>query len=99
MTERTTTCPICGKGTLADIAYNEGKSSSDDLQQQPTSRQVDVYTCGHQVEGARLETADERLDVERRTSEETTETPSEDTPEQRRGSGHIVRKVDGVGQS
>jgi hypothetical protein len=71
MSDRTTTCPICGQGTLAHIAYDEGRTPSEDLQQQPTSRQVDVYTCGHQVEGARLETADDRLDVERRTSEET----------------------------
>jgi hypothetical protein len=31
-----------------------------------------LFTCGHKVEGARLQTADaERLDVERRPSEET----------------------------
>jgi hypothetical protein len=73
MSDRPTTCPICGNGTLADIAYNDGKAPDEDLQQQPESRQLDVYTCGHQVPGARLEAADERLDVERRTSEETAE--------------------------
>jgi hypothetical protein len=42
---------------------------------------VDTYTCGHEVERAPLETADtERLDVEQRTSEETTSpTPEEGT--------------------
>jgi hypothetical protein len=72
-TERPTTCPICGKGTLMDIEYNDGRTPEEDLQQQPGSRQLDVYTCGHEVSGAKLETADDRLDVERRTSEETAE--------------------------
>jgi hypothetical protein len=58
-----TTCPICGEGTLRTIDFGE---------QQPESRQVQTFTCGHEVEGARLQTADgDRLDVERRTSEET----------------------------
>ncbi|HET9671453.1 MAG TPA: hypothetical protein VFQ40_01225 [Actinomycetota bacterium] len=60
-------CPVCGAGTLADIDFG-----GDALFQDPTSRQVDVYTCGHEVERASLESADaDRLDVERRTSEET----------------------------
>jgi hypothetical protein len=60
-------CPICGKGTLADIDFG-----GEDLVQDPESRQVDVYTCGHEVERAPLEVADsDRLDVERRSSEET----------------------------
>lgn len=62
-------CPVCGVGTLADIDFG-----GDDLFQDPSSRQVDVYTCGHEVESASLESADaDRLDVERRTSEETAE--------------------------
>jgi hypothetical protein len=60
---RSTTCPVCGEGTLATIGFGE---------QQPESRQVQTFTCGHEVEGARLQTADaDQLDVERRTSEET----------------------------
>jgi hypothetical protein len=66
-------CPVCGRGTLADIDFG-----GDELFQDPTSRQVDAYTCGHEVERARLDTADaDRLDVERRSSEET----AEPTPE------------------
>jgi hypothetical protein len=58
-----TTCPVCGKGTLSTIDFGD---------QQPDSRQVQTFTCGHEVEGARLQTADaDRLDAERRTSEET----------------------------
>jgi len=57
-----TTWPICGEGTLRTIDFGG---------QQPESRQMETFTCGHEVEGAKLETADaDRLDVERRTSEE-----------------------------
>jgi hypothetical protein len=57
------TCPICGDGTLGAIDFGD---------QQPERRQVQTFSCGHEVEGARLQTADaDRLDVERRTSEET----------------------------
>jgi hypothetical protein len=68
-------CPICGKGTLADIDFG-----GEDLVQDPESRQVDVYTCGHEVARAPLEVADaDRLDVERRSSAETaTPTPEDE---------------------
>jgi hypothetical protein len=65
-----TICPICGKGTLITIDFGE---------QQPESRQVQTFTCGHEVEGARLQTADaEQLDVERRTSEEAAQPTNPD---------------------
>ena len=58
-----TICPICGKGALRTVSFGD---------QQPESRQVRSFTCGHEVEGDRLQTADaDRLDVERRESEET----------------------------
>jgi hypothetical protein len=74
-------CPICGEGTLADIDFG-----GEDLVQDPESRQVDVYTCGHEVARAPLEVADgDRLDVERRTSDETTApAPGEDGVTDRR---------------
>lgn len=57
-------CPVCGKGTLRQVDFGE--------QQQPDSREVQTFTCGHEVEGARLDTSDaDRLTVERRTSDET----------------------------
>ena len=74
--ERPTRCPICGRGTLADIAFDAQPAAQPDPdrpEQQPESRQVDVYTCGHEVRGAPLAAADEQLDVERRGSEETAE--------------------------
>jgi hypothetical protein len=56
-------CPICGVGTLRTIEFGE---------QRPESPEVQTFTCGHEVAGAKLETADpERLDVESRTSDET----------------------------
>jgi hypothetical protein len=58
-----TTCPICGNGTLRTIEFGE---------QQPESREVKTFTCGHEVEGPKLQTADaEQLDVERREAEDT----------------------------
>jgi hypothetical protein len=70
-------CPVCGKGVLADIDFG-----GDELFQDPESRQVDVFTCGHEVDRAPLEVADaDRLDVERRDSEEA----SAPTPDEERG--------------
>jgi hypothetical protein len=68
-------CPICGQGTLADIDFG-----GDENVQDTESRQVDTYTCGHEVARAPLEVADtERLDVEQRTSEDTAApTPDEE---------------------
>jgi hypothetical protein len=69
-------CPVCGLGVLADIDFG-----GDELFQDPESRQVDVFTCGHEVARAPLEVADaDRLDVERRSSEET----AAPTPDQER---------------
>jgi hypothetical protein len=64
-------CPVCGVGVLADINYDDAPASSPALQQQPESRQVDRYTCGHEVARAELESADRSLDVEQRQSDES----------------------------
>jgi hypothetical protein len=77
-TREETRCPVCGVGTLADIAYDAGEHVGPDPEQQPESRQIDTYTCGHQVRGAPLDAADDRLDVERRRSEETAPPPDPD---------------------
>jgi hypothetical protein len=68
-------CPVCGQGVIADIDFG-----GEELFQDPESRQVDVFTCGHEVARAPLEVADaDRLDVEQRTSEETAApTPDEE---------------------
>jgi hypothetical protein len=70
-------CPVCGRGIVRDIA-DDAEAESDDGRpfQDPTARQITEYTCGHRVEGPRLASADqERLDVERRTSDETADAP------------------------
>ena len=60
-------CPICGLGTLRDITYGEGTP-----RQEADSRELQQFTCGHEVVGAALSTADTtRLDVEQRHSDET----------------------------
>ena len=73
MNERPTRCPVCGKGTLADIAFDALAPTDREPEQQPESRQLDTYTCGHKVVGAPLEAADDHLDVERRASDEVAE--------------------------
>ncbi|HSL33117.1 MAG TPA: hypothetical protein VK871_05670 [Candidatus Limnocylindrales bacterium] len=47
------------------------------------SREVDVYSCGHEVVGESLARADEPLDVETRTSDEPVP-PTDTDPGSRR---------------
>jgi hypothetical protein len=62
-------CPVCGKGVLRHLGSEEA-----DRMQRPESLIVETYTCGHEVTTPPLATADaDRLDVERRASEETVE--------------------------
>jgi hypothetical protein len=72
-------CPVCGLGVVRDIAYDaEANDERGRPFQDPEARQIIEYTCGHSSEGPRLATADQdRLDVERRASEDTTD-PLED---------------------
>jgi hypothetical protein len=61
-------CPVCGEGVLRDLSYD----AASDEGQQPESRQIETFSCGHEVTGERLDRADtEALDVEQRMSEET----------------------------
>ena len=66
-------CPICQRGRLVVISYDEPERAQDpDLQQSSDSREVESYSCGHRVVGPSLATAaPDQLDVERRQSEET----------------------------
>ena len=62
-------CPICGRGVLIDLGFDADPPGEgpDVPQQQPDARQVERYSCGHEVLGAALSTADgDVLDVERR---------------------------------
>jgi hypothetical protein len=64
-------CPVCGIGVVANIAYDAQPDDNADLEQQPDSREIVTYDCGHEVVGQPLKRADESLDVERRDSDET----------------------------
>ena len=72
-------CPVCGKGDLVDITYRddpEVSPSTDEPMQTADSRQVESYSCGHEVTGPRLDrtaAGTEGLEVERRESDETIE--------------------------
>jgi hypothetical protein len=72
-------CPVCGKGDLVDITYRDDSEVSPDTDepiQTADSRQVESYSCGHEVTGPRLDrtaAGTEGLEVERRESDETIE--------------------------
>jgi hypothetical protein len=69
---RRTRCPVCGRGTLRDLAFDGGTGQLEGPPKQVAdSSEVDIYTCGHEVTRASLARADRSLDVERRESEET----------------------------
>ena len=61
-------CPVCGKGELVDLAFD---GTQGEPRQTADSREVDVYSCGHEVQGPSVATADaDILEVERRPSDE-----------------------------
>lgn len=73
-------CPECGRGVLVDITYREGAApdTAGDPMQVADSRQVETYSCGHEVEGPRLDSTaagTDELQAERRESDETVEPP------------------------
>ena len=66
------TAPARPIGCIARPRCTVGAVTVDFGDQQPESREVQSFTCGHEVEGGRLRTADaDGLDVERRESEDT----------------------------
>ena len=70
-------CPVCGKGVLVEVTFREGATGAEDEPiQTADTRQVETYSCGHEVLGPPLDrtaAGTDELDAERRTSEETTE--------------------------
>jgi hypothetical protein len=70
-------CPECGKGDLIDVTFREGgEGAEDEPIQTAEARQVESYSCGHEVTGPRLDSTasgTRELQVERRSSEDTTE--------------------------
>jgi hypothetical protein len=72
--ERPGRCPTCGRGRLADVSFDvDPRDASADGSQEAESRQLETYSCGHEVLGPMLSTADQHaMTVERRTSEDST---------------------------
>jgi hypothetical protein len=72
-------CPVCGQGDLVDVTFREGAAGADgEPIQTADTRQVESYSCGHEVPGPQLDktaSGTGELDAERRTSEETTDPP------------------------
>jgi hypothetical protein len=67
-------CSICGEGVLQHLGTEEAGEMQD-----ASSSIIETYSCGHEVTEAALATADaDRLEVERRSSEETVEEPLEE---------------------
>jgi len=67
-------CPICGIGVVADIAFDRDPSrlDGDTPHQSAETTELTTYSCGHEVPGSALASADaEVLDVERRRSQDT----------------------------
>jgi hypothetical protein len=70
-------CPVCRKGVVADIGFDADATSEGGKPfQDPSGRQWTRFSCGHEVEGPRLASADaDAMDVERRASEDTVDPP------------------------
>jgi hypothetical protein len=80
-------CPACGEGILVDIAFTAG---TRDEKQSADSKQVETYSCGHEVIGPPLDREDEaggRFDAERRSSEDTVTPPRSSEP-----NGRLTRR-------
>lgn len=70
-------CPECGQGTLVEVTFREGSTEVDgEAIQESATRQVESYSCGHEVIGPPLDTTAAGagdLTVERRQSDDTVE--------------------------
>jgi hypothetical protein len=78
-------CPVCSKGVFTDVLYEDREPDGTKLRQAGDSYEVLLFSCGHEVRGTPLATADAgRLTVETRDSEEATEPVEEpsDAPKQ-----------------
>ena len=78
---RETTVPLSAPMRNADIAF-DAQGGRREPRQTAESQELLTYSCGHEVRGGSVATADaDVLDVERRTSRETAgPTPSPERP-------------------
>ena len=67
-------CPVCGEGVFTEVVYEDREPEGTELRLAGDSYEVLLFSCGHEVRGAPLATADaDRLTVETRHSEEATD--------------------------
>jgi hypothetical protein len=67
-------CPVCRKGVFTDVVYEDREPDGTKLRLTGDSYEVLLFSCGHEVRGTGLATADaDRLTVEARDSEEATD--------------------------
>ena len=67
-------CPVCGKGVFTDVVYEDREPDGTKPRLTGDSYEVLLFSCGHEVRGTGLATADaDRLTVEARDSEEATD--------------------------
>jgi len=67
-------CPLCGKGVFVDVVYEDPEPDETKPKLTGDSYEVLLFSCGHEVRGTSLATADaERLTVETRDSEGATD--------------------------
>jgi hypothetical protein len=67
-------CPLCGKGVFIEVVYEDREPDGTKPKLTGDSHEVLLFSCGHEVRGAPLATADaDRLTVEARDSEEATD--------------------------
>jgi hypothetical protein len=67
-------CPVCGKGIFTDVVYENREPDGTKLRLTGDSYEILLFSCGHEVRGTPLATADpDRLTVEARQSEEVTD--------------------------
>jgi hypothetical protein len=67
-------CPLCRKGVFVDVVYEDPEPDETKPKLTGDSYEVLLFSCGHEVRGTSLATADaERLTVEARDSEGATD--------------------------
>lgn len=72
-------CPICGKGVLTDMAYEDPAPGEPRDKQDTDSVEIFTFSCGHETRGGKLATADhEMIDIERRRTDETVVPPDDE---------------------
>ena len=81
-------CPVCGRGVFTDVVYEDREPDGTKLRLTGDSYEVLLFSCGHEVRGTGLATADaDRLTVEARNSEEATDPvdePKDEQPKERK---------------